>query len=496
MSALLRLLVIGCSSVTLQAIDPPIFVPLQPDLLRAGGSFTNAAADMDSDGDLDLFVGFGGLPNRLYRNDAGVLTDIAATTGVNDVRPTRAAAWGDFDADGDPDLLVGFAPGVGSTVVLYENRGATFVDATAKTGLTVMGGAVRQPVWIDVDGDDDLDLFVAFRDRANALYRNDNGRFIEIASLLGLADTRRSVGAGWADLDADGDLDLVVANQDGDANSVFRNDGTRFTDVADSVGVAWGGRAPRVTAAGTVRPCIDDVNGDGQLDLFFANYGPNGLFLRDGRRYRDVSAEWGIAIDGRYDACAFADVDHDGQLDLYVNGTVTGGRNYPDYLFVQAAGRLRDDTPPALRALKADHGVLWFDVDGDGALDLSLTGAEADGMHVVLRNQTPPASARAVQVRVLDGLGRSTRAGAEVRVFRAGTRQLLGLRVVDAGSGYNAQSDQAVHIGVGRATHVDVEVIWPSRGQRRMVRRPNVTVGATGATRVELRVAGGQPTGR
>jgi penicillin G amidase len=496
MSDLIRLLVLGCSCVTLLAIDPPVFAPLQPDLLRAGGSFSNAVADIDGDGDVELFVGFGGSPNRLYRNDAGVLTDVAAAAGVNDVRPTRAAAWGDFDADGDPDLLVGFAPGVGSTIVLYENRGASFVDVTAQTGLTVTGGAVRQPVWLDFDGDDDLDLFVAFRDRANAMYRNDQGRFTDIAPLVGLADPRRSVGASWADLDADGDLDLVVANQDGDANGVFRNDGTRFTDVADSVGVAWGGRAPRVTTAGTVRPCIDDVNRDGQLDLFFANYGPNGLFLRDGSRYRDVSAEWGIAIDGRYDACAFADVDHDGQLDLYVNGTVTGGRNYPDYLFVQAAGRLRDDTPPALRSLKADHGVLWFDVDGDGALDLSLTGVEPDGMHAVLRNRTPPAAARAIQVRVLDGRGRSTRAGAEVRVYRAGTRELLGVRVVDAGSGYNSQSDQAVHIGVGQTTRVDIEAIWPSRGQRRLARRANVMIASTGATRVELRLAAGQPTGR
>jgi hypothetical protein len=408
-----------------------------------------------------------------------VLTDIAAAAGLNDIRPTRAAAWGDFDADGDPDLLLGFAPGVGSTVVLYENRGQHFVDVTAAAGLTVAGGAVRQPAWVDVDGDDDLDLFIAFRDRANAMYRNDAGRFTDIAPTLGLADSRRSVGASWADLDADGDLDLVVANQDGDANGVFRNDGSRFTDVADSVGVAWGGRAPRLATAGTVRPCIEDVNGDGQLDLFFANYGPNGLFLRDGTRYRDVSAAWGIAIDGRYDACAFADIDHDGRLDLYVNGTVTGGRNYPDYLFRQDSARLRDDTPPALRALKADHGVLWFDVDGDGALDLSLTGAEADGMHAVLRNRTPRPTARAVRVRVLDGRGRATRAGAEVRVYRAGTRQLLGMRVVDAGSGYNTQSDQAVHVGVGDTRRVDIEVLWPSRGQRHRTAR--TTAVATGA---------------
>jgi hypothetical protein len=205
---------------------------VQPELFAATGSLVNALADIDRDGDVDLFVGFNGTANRLYRNDGGTFVEIGSPAGVADARATRAAAFGDWDADGDPDLLVGFAPGAGPVLRLYRNDGGRFVDATAAAELRVDSGAVRQPVWVDYDADGDLDLFVAFRDRANALYRNTNGRLADIAREVGLADTRRTVGAVWGDLDADGDLDVVVGNMDGDANGVFRNDRGRFTDVA------------------------------------------------------------------------------------------------------------------------------------------------------------------------------------------------------------------------------------------------------------------------
>jgi len=461
--------------VLLQPAPPFQFDPVQPDLFALGGSFVNAWADADADGDPDLFVGFNGTPNRLYRNDAGVFTDIAAAAGVADARPTRAAAWGDADTDGDPDLIVGFAPGQEAAgappppvLRLYRNDAGRFTDVAGAAGLTIAAGAVRQLAWVDVDADGDLDLFVAFRDRPNAMFRNEAGAFTDVAPALGLADPRKSVGAVWFDADEDGDLDLYVGNMDGDANGLFRNDGGRFTDMAAAAGLEWGGRAPGDAANGTVRPCAADVDADGRLDLFMANYGPNGLFLnRGGGRFEEVSRAWGVAIDGRYDACAFADIDHDGRLDLYVNGTVTGGTSYRDYLFRNLGRAFANVTPPEILALQADHGVQWADADGDGDLDLALTGSRPDGMHKLLRNRlAAPAASRSIFVRVLDGRGRATRPGAEVRVLVAGTRRVLAAGLVDSGSGYNAQNDLPVHIGLATTAAVDVEVTFPAAGRK------------------------------
>lgn len=461
------------------------FRAVQSELFAAPNSLVNAAADTDGDTDLDLFVGFNGTPNRLYRNDGGTFTDVAVAAGLNAARATRAAAFGDWDGDGDSDLLVGYAPGSGPVLTLYRNDRGVFTDVTSSARLAVDAGAVRQVVWVDYDDDGDLDLFVAFRDRANALFLNDAGTLTDIAASIGLADTRRSVGAVWADLDADGDLDVVVGNMDGDANGVFRNHNGRFTDVAELWGLASGGQTPRAAVNGTVRPCVGDLNNDGHLDVVMANYGPPALFLRQGDGWSDVASAWGIAVDSRSDACVLGDVNHDGAVDLYLNGTVTGGRNWPDYLYVQKANRLVDQIPQDVAAIPADHGALLLDLSGDGALDLALTG---QGPHALLVNTLDAALARrSVRVQVVDSRGRANKPGAEVRVYRAGTRQLLGMALVDAGSGYNAQSVAPVHIGLASANRVDIEVTWPAGGKREVTYARNIQVDGRRITTVKVR---------
>ena len=460
----------------LLVLEPPQFTPVQPEVFGAGGNLVNAWADYDSDGDLDLFVGFNGVANRLYRNDAGTLVDAAATVGVADARATRAGAWGDFDGDGDPDLLVGFAPGPQSVLKLYRNEAA---EIRGRDGGCWRRARLRRGAPVVMDRHRCRWRRRSVRRVSGSAERDvpqRPGKFVDIAADVGLADRRKSVGAVWFDYDEDGDLDLYVANMDGDANGLYRNDAGKFTDVATDRGVAWGGRVPNDSTHGTVRPCAADVNGDGHIDIIAANYGRNGLFFNRGRgKFEDVSAAWGADIDSRFDACALADFDNDGRLDMYVNGTVTGGVSYRDYLLRNTGTRFEDVTPENIKALQADHGVQWADFDRDGDVDLALTGSRPDGMHSLLRNDLNSGTARrSLSVSVEDAQGHALLAGAEVRLYTAGPHRLIGTRLVDTGSGYDAQNVMPVHFGLPSEAAVDIEVIFPHGGKRPVTRVPGV----------------------
>jgi hypothetical protein len=453
--------------------EPVQFASVHTELFAAGGTLTDAWADIDGDGDPDRFVGFNGAPSRRYRNDRlDGFADVAPSLGLDVSRSVRTSAWGDYDNDGDPDLLLGFA-GEGPVLALFRNDGAMgFVNMATEAGIESADGATRQASWIDYDEDGDLDLFVAFRDQDNVLFRNDGELgFVDVTSSMGLAEPGRSVGAVWFDL-GDGGLDLVVANMDGDANSLWSRTPAGFTATVHDA-LRGGGRALGDPGQGSVRPCAGDYDNDGDLDVSFANYGPNGLLRAEADgTFSDVAPELGLATDSFFDTCAWGDFDHDGFPDLYVNGTITGGTQYRDWLMRRHGGATFEDvTPPNLLALAADHGATWVDFDLDGDLDLALVGVSDEGMHALMQNLLRPEFVwHSLKVRVLDQNGHATHPGAEVRVYATDSDRLLGTRLVDTGSGYNSQSDLPVHFGLPGGQPVDVTVTVLGGGQRRTAR--------------------------
>jgi len=452
----------------------PRFELVQPDLFAATGGQPSCWADYDNDGDLDLFVGFkDGVANRLYRNDGGKFVEVAADAGLPDTTDTRAAAWGDPNADGRLDLYVGFTRRSGLANKLYLNDGkGRFTDVARDLGIDVKG-ETRQVSWIDFDNDGRVDLFIAFRDAPNMLFHNQGNRFVDVAKDVGLDDARKTVGAVWFDMNDDGRLDLFVANQDGTLNGLFRNDGSRFVDVAAELGMDAAGRPANFGSNG---PSVADYDNDGRLDLFVAGYGRNFLFHNDGGgRFSEVAASHGVAGGDRATPSAWGDYDNDGRPDLYVSSYIERPVNERDFLFHNGAGAFADAMPELVAKHGATHGVQWVDFDGDGALDLALANNNPTGGHYLFRNLLAADRARcSLQVMVVDSKGNYTRAGSEVRVFAAGKRTVLGGRLVDTGGGYCSQSAMPVHFGLPAEGKVDVEVTAMTKSGRKVTRVANV----------------------
>ncbi|HEY6988535.1 MAG TPA: VCBS repeat-containing protein, partial [Bryobacteraceae bacterium] len=121
-------------------------------------------------------------------------------------------------------------------------------------------------------------------------------------------------GIAWIDYDNDGWLDLFVLSGDGGTNRMYRNEaGKHFRDVTIELGLRSSGWAQGV--------CAGDYDNDGFTDLFVTYWGANRLYRNiGGKRFRDMTAAARLTQDRRrYNTgCAFVDIDADGRLDLFV----------------------------------------------------------------------------------------------------------------------------------------------------------------------------------
>ncbi len=449
------------------------FALVQEELLGARGSMTHAWADFDNDGDLDLHVGFmPGTPNRLDRNDGGTFVDVAAELGVADVEGTRAVAWGDFNADGRLDLYVGYTSGGGEDSPkianrIYRNDGNGFTEVSKELGLELPLGNARQLSWVDFDGDGDVDLFVGFRDIPNMLFRNDDGKFTDVSEAMGITGSRATMGGVWFDFDRDGDLDLYLGNMDGFANRMYRNDKTRFVDIAPELGIDGGGREVDPNPgdhdmAGTIRPDIADFDNDGDFDIFITTMGgTDGFYRNDDGAFVNIAPAMGLAHPGYRGTATWADFDYDGWVDLYSHGT----------LYANVSGEFSSVTPNVIGENVGGYGSTWVDFDNDGAMDLSLSSRN----HYVLLNLMPAERrGRSLKVMVLNENGIHTRAGSEIRLFKRDTRDLIGTRMIETGSDYNCQSVMPVHFGLHTTASVDVEVTLMTGDGRKITLLRNV----------------------
>jgi hypothetical protein len=292
-----------------------------------------AAADLDGDGDLDLFFGNAiASPSTVWSGggEGGFsLSGEYRTTPVMErgYSASESAALGDLDGDGDLDAYVGNCcrnqwMASGGNVILergyadaynmvwWNDGSGQFTDSGQRLGNWATGAVALG----DLDGDGDLDAFEANRgggahaepddprDARDMVWLNDGaGAFADSGQRLGNGD---GYAVALGDLDGDGDLDAYVGNAyQGRADQVWINDGTGgFTDSGQRLGEE---DAREVTLA--------DVDGDGDLDAFVANETSGQVWINDGTGAleRGPQFAWSTAY-----AAALGDVDGDGDPDV------------------------------------------------------------------------------------------------------------------------------------------------------------------------------------
>ena len=132
--------------------------------------------------------------------------------------------------------------------------------------------------------------------------------------MCGVLDTVGGPGVCAFDYDGDGDVDLYFADRAPHPNRLYRNDGGRFTDVTEASGAGL---------VDDTHACLAfDFDGDGDLDLFAGNSGPDRLLRNDGGAFTDVTDAMGLVEEGFSTTATAGDIDGDGDLDLFVGHLV------------------------------------------------------------------------------------------------------------------------------------------------------------------------------
>ena len=385
---------------------------------------TFALGDLTNDGYQDLLT-MGSLSDApsfsWHRNDNG--SGFVDATAAFSHLWAGALALGDVDADGDLDV---FATGeqlpsgytIGSTLPvgsvadvraeLYENDGSgTFTLAVVDTDEGTAGVQSFQGVrggsvdFGDIDNDGDLDLLLTGEYPVSAadflkithLYENDGARgFVlvtDVDETSGPDDEQlpgvRGRFVDFADIDTDGDLDLLL--MDDAVSHLYRNDGagnlTRVPDINTTNSINGEQFPTLLSLAGA----LGDVDNNGTLDLLLtgitpANTAQVSLYLNDGLGNFSLREEAGISEAVAGGAVAFGDVDGDGILDLFLSGApvVSVPSDYGEYLyyndgnghFTPASFASSSDFFPGDRLVEA---FAFTDFDNSGDLDFLATDA-------------------------------------------------------------------------------------------------------------------------
>lgn len=515
-----------------------------------------AIGDLDGDDLPDIFFASGPDSNRLYRQKGSLhFEDVTTSSGVDGGKNWAAgAAFVDIDSDGDLDIYV---CNYNSPNALFINESPmVFREAAAEFGLDLVD-ACLMPSFCDYDNDGDLDCWVLAnrlyraggrpeevpfeRDektgkakvksefsnyyaliqtgessytiddygRPDYLLRNDGGKFVNVSEAAGIKMNGFGLSATWWDFNEDGWMDIYVCNDFLDPDRLYKNNGDgSFTNVIEETvnAIPWFSMG---SDAG-------DINNDGRLDFVALDMAAtthykskmamgemgnlrqqveavqprqlmrNVCFLNTGTaRFIETAQLSGIASTDWSWAPKLADFDNDGRVDLFVSNGMVRDFNNSDYQIEKSKliGKTQwdhyEDSPPmpeqnlAFRNLGdlnfedisrdwglahtgMSYGTACGDLDADGDLDLVI--ANLDDTASVYRNNS--SGTNVVTIRLLGTKGNSYGLGAVVRIeTESGAKHV---RQLVPATGFLSSNLPEINIGLGSETLISrLSVHWP-----------------------------------
>ncbi len=459
-------------------------------------------ADIDNDGDLDVFFQGGGtesqkmLRNNVIGTGSFTFTDITATILPNPtLQDSWSAAWGDYDGDGRIDVFVGqdnstnsagVLAGYDKGDVLKNNWPAPFTNTSVATGLN--DAEFHQNLaWVDIDNDHDLDLLIGMEGPAkHQIYlQGPSQQFTAVGAAVGFQQDFgwKAYGMAIGDTDGDGDLDVYIStcrNDNNIRNNFYENQlvetgSLSFVDIADSNGTQFMNNSFGAEFL--------DFDNDGKLDLFMvgADGEDSKIFRNDGNNmFTDVDTitNQPLLTDtaGDLNGGRAVDYDNDGDLDLYFHNNAAGTkgrklyRNDGNWEFTDVT------VAEGIHAgIEGGYDSTWGDLDRDGDQDLIVpnnigpVGAPTPERLFVSNASTNGNHWLYVE---LEGPSWNTTAiGASLyaTLFEGTPNEVTLRREANTNAGTFNQSDLPVHFGLGAASIIDELLIqWPDGTTQRL----------------------------
>ncbi len=420
-----------------------------------------AAVDVDGDGDLDLFL-LQPTSIQLYENRGEEGFYEVPRLPALPLSLFKSSVWGDVEGDGDLDLLVlSRSP---AEAWLYRNLGGFRFASPERLAVGPLSNT-DSAVFVDLDGDGDLDLYVArggdLAHQASLVYLNDGGGRFRLADASG-GSKRSETFSLWGDLDNDLDLDAVLPCSGGRELSLLINQGGRLRDATTGSGLDASLCGKRI-----LQGALLDLDRDGDLDLLllgdrlyvFLNDG-KAHFRRDDTRFDPVVSNPAVFST----LSSVGDLDHDGYPEVLLQ-PVSGGRRAVRLFSRRPDGHYHDIASQLGLTDLTGNAAVFTDLDGDGDLDLYVAGAERGYLIENLEDGSGD-----LTIRLHGDRSNRSAVGGRVRIYTTGhlgePAFLRGYQ--QAGVGFNPSGIQnlsALHFGLNARRRYDVEVTFPSGRQ-------------------------------